>query len=132
MDPHRLTPRTAPTLLIVDDHADLRNAVSLLFEREGYTVAEAENGADALAYVRAGKPVDVIVLDLMMPVMDGWEFLEKCRADRGWREIPTLVLTGVAADKLRASELGNVAVMTKPFTIDELIAAVRQVRIRPL
>ncbi len=130
MDPHRLTRPPRPTLLIVDDHADLRDAIGLLFEHEGYQIAEADNGADALTYIRSGQPVDGIVLDLMMPVMDGWEFLANWRADPMWRQVPTLVLTGVSDDRIRASELGGVMVLKKPFAFDELVAAVRAMMVR--
>jgi CheY-like chemotaxis protein len=132
MQPHRLNRPPKPTLLVVDDHADLRGAVSVLFEHEGYAIAEADNGADALAYVRSGAAADLIILDLMMPVMDGWTFLAQWRADPGWRDIPMLILTGVSIDKLRIGELGDSMILTKPFTFDELVAAVRAIMMRPV
>jgi len=132
MEPHRLKHPPKPTLLIVDDHADLRDAVALLFEHEGYQIADADNGADALAYLRAGRPADAIVLDLVMPVMDGWEFLTQWRADAAWRDIPTLILTGLSMDRLRVEELGNLMILTKPFIFDELVAAVSAMMMRPV
>jgi CheY-like chemotaxis protein len=131
MEPHRLAAPPKPTVLVVDDHQDLRDAIAVLLQHNGYLVADAENGAEALAYLRSDQPVHAIILDLVMPVMDGWQFLAKWRADEAWKQIPTLVLTGVPIANMRQSELQGMLVLTKPFTFDELMAAVRTVMLRP-
>jgi len=64
-----------PTILVVDDHSDLRDALVVLLEHEGYRVADASNGAEALDYLRSGAPVNALIVDLDMPVMNGWDFL---------------------------------------------------------
>src|SRR2546430_13876843 len=119
-----------PTVLIVDDHADLRDAMAVLLQHNGYNVADAANGVEALASLRAQKPAAAIILDLVMPEMDGWEFLAAWRIDPLYKAIPTLVLTGVPLARLRQAELHGTMILTKPFTFDELMNAVRTVMIR--
>lgn len=114
-----------PTVLVVDDQVDLRDAIAVLLESEGYDVVDAANGREALKFLQNGTNVTAIVLDLMMPVMDGWQFLAECRRNQAWSRIPTIVVTGVSETKRRQGELGDVAVFTKPFHFDELFAALR-------
>src|SRR5256885_7477572 len=75
MDPHRLAILPHPTILIADDHSDFRDALTVLLEQEGYRVADANNGAEALAYLRSGAPVNALIVDLDMPIMNGWDFI---------------------------------------------------------
>ena len=131
MDYSRLqspTPHAAPrkTVLVVDDDADLRDAMVVLLETEGYDVIDASNGQDALAYLRSGAKVAVIVLDLAMPVMNGWQFLAERQNDPILAKIPTLVVTGSIDVTKRRRELGSLPVFTKPIHFDELHAALRQ------
>jgi CheY-like chemotaxis protein len=114
-----------PTVLVVDDQVDLRDAIAVLLESEGYDVIDAANGREALKHLQNGTNVMAIVLDLMMPVMDGWEFLAERRKNDAWSRIPTIVVTGVSEPKRRQQELGDVAVFTKPFHFDELFSALR-------
>ena len=79
-------------VLIVEDDAPLRELLRRMLEREGYAVVEAEHGRAALDRLREGAP-GVILLDLMMPVMDGFEFLAELRREDAWRGIPVIVLT---------------------------------------
>ncbi|PYR67097.1 MAG: hypothetical protein DMF87_16095 [Acidobacteria bacterium] len=132
MDYQRLYARTPdvairPTILVVDDQIDLRDAIAVLLEVEGYDVVDAENGRDALKYLQthAGN-VAAIVLDLAMPVMDGWQFLAERRKDPAVSDIPTIVVTGVSDAKRRQRELGDVTVFGKPFHFDELIRELRR------
>ena len=114
------------TVLVVDDQVDLRDAIAVLLECEGYIVVDAENGKEALKYLQNGTNIAAIVLDLMMPVMDGWQFLAARRRNAAWHQIPTIVVTGVSESKRRHQELGDVEVFTKPFHFDELFAALRR------
>ena len=132
MEPHRLRMASAPTILIVEDHADMRGAVAVMLEREGFHVEEADNGAEAMTYLRSGAPLSAIILDLAMPVMSGWDFLAACRQRADLRLIPTVVLTGLSIDETRRRELDGLTVFTKPFNFDELLAAVRRAMIRPV
>ena len=130
MDYGRFQQRTAgtsrPTVLVVDDQVDLRDAIAVLLESEGYAVVDAANGREALKYLQNGTNVTAIVLDLMMPVMDGWQFLAEQRRNAEWSRIPTIVVTGVAEPKRRSEELGDLAVFVKPFHFDELMAELRR------
>jgi CheY-like chemotaxis protein len=113
-------------VLVVDDEKAIRLTVAEALEDEGYAVATAENGADALVQVRERQPHG-IVLDLMMPVLDGWGFLKACRQDELCAGIPVLVMS--AYRKLAEgaqSELGVDRFLAKPFELDELIEAVEE------
>jgi CheY-like chemotaxis protein len=81
------------TVLIVDDEADVRGVVKATVESAGMRSAEAANGREALQWLESNAPPALILLDLMMPVMDGFEFLEKIRKVDRWSDIPTVVLT---------------------------------------
>jgi len=104
--------------------------MAVLLQHNGYAVADASNGREALDYLHSDQPASAIILDLVMPEMDGWEFLAAWRTDPAYRAIPTLVLTGVPVAKLRQAELHGTMILTKPFTFDELMSAVRTVMIR--
>jgi len=113
-----------PVVLVVEDHEFAREALAALLASEGYDVIEAENGREALAAMAKGAHPDVILLDLMMPVMDGWEFMKRQRRD--WRlcTIPTIVVTGVASHDPRCLEMPVVRFLRKPYTAEQLVAAI--------
>lgn len=113
------------TILLVDDEAKLRHMIRLYLEKENYRVVEADNGRDALFIAREAKP-DLIILDLMMPEMDGYEFL---RAYSKEAETPVIMLTAKVEDqdKIVGLELGADDYVTKPFNVRELTARVRAV-----
>ena len=113
----------------MDDHTDLRDALAVLLEHEGYQVADATDGVEALTYLRSGAPVNAMIVDLDMPVMDGWDFLATCRLDPVWSHIPTIIVTGVDVAS-RRKELGEVMIFTKPINFDELLNALRWVMTR--
>jgi CheY-like chemotaxis protein len=132
MDYHRLQARAPdtsirPMILVVDDQIDLRDAIAVLLEVEGYDVVDAADGREALKYLstHAGN-VAAIVLDLAMPIMDGWQFLAERRKDPMLSDIPTIVVTGVSDPKRRQRELGDLTVFGKPFHFDELIRELRR------
>jgi CheY-like chemotaxis protein len=114
-----------PTLLVVDDQRTLRDALAAFLESEGYIVADATNGRDALVYLGSGQPVHIIIVDLDMPVMDGWEFLRRQKQDCIWRTIPTFVITGLTDTEQKRGELGDARVFQKPLNFEELLEAVR-------
>ncbi|PYQ78988.1 MAG: response regulator [Acidobacteria bacterium] len=91
-------------VLIVEDDADLREMMAQLLSLEGFQAAAVANGSEALQYLHNGhiKP-DVILLDLMMPVMDGWEFRRKQQADPAFADVPVIVLS--ALDQSRAADV---------------------------
>jgi DNA-binding response OmpR family regulator len=112
-----------PKVLIVDDDANLRELVRYVLEKDDLETAEAADGRSALE-ILASERVDCVVLDIMMPRLDGWEL---CRAVKREREIPVLMLSakGQAEDKVRGLDIGADDYLAKPFDTDELRARVR-------
>ena len=121
--PHQLS-RTGRILVVDDQSANVR-VVKALLERHGYVVTAASNGKDALE-AATGETPDLLLLDMMMPGMDGFELLAALRELPGFRQVPTVFLTA-AQDRdllLRAFEAGAVDYVTKPFMPEELLARV--------
>ncbi|NNC18048.1 response regulator [Corallococcus exiguus] len=109
-------------ILIVDDEPDLREVVAELLEMEDYTVLQAANGQAALDVLAANNDQPCLVLlDLMMPVMDGHEFLHRLREDARYRELPVLMLTAHFSAK---APPGTVGLLRKPVDIPELLSMV--------
>jgi CheY-like chemotaxis protein len=114
-------------ILLVEDDPALRSALAELLQERGYEVACAEHGADALAQLDDAPPPNVILLDLAMPVMDGWSFRTMQRQDPRLASIPTVVLSASLASDPRAVEgLDADAALAKPFTLERLIETVRR------
>ena len=122
--------RTAgtPQLLIVDDEPNLLQALSVRLGAAGFVCETATDGVEALTKLQAHRP-DLIIVDLIMPNMDGYELYRRLKEDAATASIPVLVLTAVPPYALgpRISGLGAVRVLHKPFDSVELIAAVRGV-----
>jgi CheY-like chemotaxis protein len=111
-------------VLIVEDDTDLREMMAQLLTLEGFQSAAVANGREALQYLSAGDTPDLILLDLMMPVMDGWEFRRVQQADPALSRVPTIVLS--ALDQTRAAELKPAAFLKKPLDFDRLLQLVRE------
>lgn len=112
----------------MEDDSGIRSIVAECLEQEGYAVSAVSNGQEALDSVQRSRP-HAIVLDLMMPVMDGWTFVESCHAHSWCRGVPIVVMSashalGIAAERLH--NLGVRAVIAKPFEIDALVGVVRR------
>ena len=112
-------------ILIVEDEANIRELLRLYLEREGYTVLEAENGVEGIKKWKSDKP-DMLLLDVMMPVMDGWAV---CREIRAESDVPIIMLTakGDTADRVSGLEMGADDYIVKPLEMPEVIARVRAV-----
>lgn len=113
-------------LLIVDDDADVREALASVLEDEGYKVLIAESGRAALETLRRGARPTLILLDLMMPVMDGYEFRARQLQDPDLAKIPVVVLTAGAMDP-RVEALGAVRSFRKPVSLERLLEALRAI-----
>ncbi len=105
-------------VLVVDDERMNRMLARRPIEAEGHEVVEAENGLQALEHLRAG-PIDVVLLDLVMPELDGYETLARIKADPALRHIPVIVVSGVdqTASVVRCIEMGATDYLTKPFQV---------------
>ena len=118
-------------ILIVEDEANIRELLRLYLEREGYAVIEAENGVEGIKMWKSEKP-DMLLLDVMMPVMDGWAVCKEIRAES---DVPIIMLTakGETADRVSGLEMGADDYIVKPLEMPEVIARVRAVfrRIAP-
>jgi len=118
------TPTDHRPVLIVEDDTDLREMMAQLLSLEGYQAETAPNGRDALQYLERGDRPDVILLDLMMPVMDGWEFRRRQVEDPRIATVPVVVLSAV--DPSRAGDLGGAAFLKKPLDFDRLLELVHR------
>ena len=112
-------------ILIVEDEANIRELLRLYLEREGYAVIEAENGVEGIKLWKSENP-DMRLLDVMMPVMDGWAVCKEIRAES---DVPIIMLTakGETADRVSGLEMGADDYIVKPLEMPEVIARVRAV-----
>ena len=118
-----LTESTRCPVLIVEDDEDLREMMAQLLTIEGFQTAAVANGREALEYLHTGSKPHVILLDLMMPVMDGWEFRRQQQADPELAPLPVIVLS--ALDASRADAVDAAGFMKKPLDFDRLLELVR-------
>jgi CheY-like chemotaxis protein len=115
-------------VLLVEDDPDIREAIGDVLQEEGYTVEMADTGQQALDRLRGGDRLpDVILLDLMMPVMDGWKFRQEQKQHPAWEAIPVIVLSAVGNTQERAESIGASGCLRKPLDIDELLDMLEKV-----
>ena len=114
----------AASVLVVDDDPNLVRLMSKFLKLEGFAPVQALNGHEALAYLRGGGDASVILLDLRMPVMDGWAFRREQRGDPVIASIPIVILSGVEIDHL--TELDAAAAFHKPVSFPEVVDVVRR------
>ncbi|MFW5966182.1 MAG: response regulator [Persicimonas sp.] len=108
-------------VLVVEDEENVRESVAALLEVEGLEVITADNGARALALLRSEPDVSLIILDLMMPQMDGWAFRARQLNQPELRDIPVVVLSGAREIDREVKEMEPEAVLRKPVSIQELL-----------
>jgi len=116
-----------PRILAVDDEPNIVRLIQVNLERHGYTVETANNGAQALAKIKANRP-DLLVSDVMMPEMDGFELLANVRRDPAIADLPVIMLTAKAQDKdvMTGYQHGADMYLTKPFNPQELLQFVKR------
>jgi CheY-like chemotaxis protein len=121
-NPRRSTQRTA---LVVEDDDVIRDLIAEVLEERGYLIRRATNGAEALAMLDSVRP-DVMVLDLLMPVMHGWAFMEEYAQKTAGRAIPIVVVSVNPILPRSFDRFGVQQCVGKPFDVDELVGAVEQ------
>jgi two-component system cell cycle response regulator DivK len=116
-----------PLVLVVDDFADNREMYSEYLAFSGYDVIEARNGKEAVDAANDRKP-DIIIMDLSLPVMDGWEATRRLKADARTKDIPVVALTGhaLAGHSKGAREAGCDSFLAKPCLPDQLVAEIKR------
>jgi CheY-like chemotaxis protein len=121
------TARQSPTILLVEDDLATSDALTEFLAGEGFAAVAAANGAEAMELLRRGFDPVAIVLDLMMPVMDGWDFRQEQVADPRLARIPTIVITaaGFSAASV-ATQFGDVELISKPIQNQALLAAIHR------
>jgi DNA-binding response OmpR family regulator len=124
----RRTGSTVGRVLLVEDERDVSELIRYTLEKDGYEVVAAPTGAEALRTVRDMRP-DIVLLDIMVPKLNGWEICRRIKQDPDTRDIPVIMVTGRVeeGDKVLGFELGADDYVTKPFSPRELLARIRAV-----
>ncbi len=121
-----MTEQSSGYVLIVDDDADIGETLEMILRGSGYACRIAHDGSEALAMLQFDGLPKLVLLDLMMPGMNGYEFRERQLQDPRLAAIPVVVMSGDAKAEEKAATLGVTACLPKPVSIHELLAAVRQ------
>jgi len=122
-------PETKPErVLVVEDNEHAAYLLRTLLERAGYSVIVSPDGRDALAKLASMEPVDLVMLDLMLPYVSGYQVLIEARQNPKWQRVPIVVVTArtLEMDAVRALETGANDFIRKPFSPEELVARVRR------
>ena len=113
--------------MVVDDDADIRDSIGDILELRGYRVTRAANGREALERLRnSERPPCVILLDLMMPVLNGWEFRAQQRDDAMLREVPVVIISGDGSTDQKAASIGVAEFLRKPLELSAILDVVRR------
>ena len=115
--------------LVVEDNEHVCYMLEFILKRAGYDVSAVNNGRDAQAAIENLEPVDVIVLDLMLPYISGYQLITELRDNPDWQHVPIVVLSGkvMEHDIVKALDLGANDYITKPFRPEELLARLRRI-----
>lgn len=116
------------TALLVDDDEDIVYLLRLLLLRDGFIVHTATNGRDAQEFIASSKPTDIVLLDLMLPYVSGFELITQIRENRQWKNVPVIVLSGKVTeqDVVRVLDIGANDYVTKPYSPQELSARIKR------
>jgi CheY-like chemotaxis protein len=122
----RSTENPPKTVLVVEDNEVAREGLAAALGQAGYRVVQAKNGLEALELLWAGSTPDLILLDMLMPVLDGWKFLGRWRLDGPQPHVPVLVTTGTILTREWARDNGCRGFLRKPIDTEDLLAEVRR------
>ncbi len=117
-------------ILVVDDDENIRDVLGMILRAKGHKVGEATDGVDALKYLRSRPLPELVLLDMMMPRLDGQAVVEAMRRDPMLATVPVVVLSGHQAAHEQAERLGVAGCLVKPVELSELLETVRQVNER--
>jgi CheY-like chemotaxis protein len=121
-----LTPHAGRGVLVVEDDPDIQQVLRFALEMAGYPVTTADNGVEALRQLQAAGPPCLILLDLMMPVMDGWQFRAAQQRDPALAAIPVVVISADGRTPQKAASIGATGYLTKPVDFDRLVEVVQR------
>lgn len=113
-------------ILVIEDDTSIRELLVELLESEGYSVASAVNGLEGLKYLENEAPPDLILIDLMMPVMDGYSFRTEQLKHDSWSQIPTVVMSAEANAKEKMKSYNVTAFLSKPVELETILKTVAQ------
>ena len=113
-----------PSVLVVDDDLGTREVMTTFLHLEGFDGVATANGQEALTYLRGGGHAAVILLDLAMPVMNGWEFRGHQKKDPALASIPVIVITATGSARERAGLMGVEEILLKPIHLDQLLSVI--------
>ena len=118
----------SPTILIVEDDEVTSYMLEFLLQREGYTVTKANDGKEAFKLIENSKPFDIVLLDIMIPYINGFELVSHIRAQPAWEKTPVLMLSGKSQEKdiIKALDSGATDYIVKPFQPGEVLARIRK------
>ena len=125
------TTNDTKTILIVEDDLDIREALTHILEFEGYHVTCVGNGQEALDYLRANPNPSLILLDLMMPVMDGWQFRAEQVKDPNLAKIPVVIVSADGRVYQKAATIGASGYLKKPVELEVLLNTVQRCCLPP-
>jgi DNA-binding response OmpR family regulator len=114
--------------LVIEDNEEISYLIRHLLEREGFAVHTVANGRDAAKFISESPPTDVIITDLMLPYVDGFELISQVRESSRWRSVPVIVLSGKVTERdiVRAFDLGANDYLAKPYKPMEFLARVKR------
>jgi CheY-like chemotaxis protein len=112
--------------MVVDDDADIRDSIGDILELRGYRVTRAANGREALERLRSGPKPCLILLDLMMPVLNGWEFREQQSTDEALKSVPVVIISGDGSADQKAAKIGVSEYLRKPLELSNILDVVRR------
>ena len=114
--------------MVVDDMIQIRHILRFSLEKEGYKVVLADNGKEAIKYASGDDPLDLIILDIMMPEMDGYEVIKKLRNSGSTKDIPVILLTAKSQKKyiMKGMEVGANDYIVKPFKFADLLKKIQK------
>lgn len=116
----------AKSILIIEDDVSIRELLVELLESEGYKVFSAENGLEALSILNKGTKLNLIIVDLMMPVMDGYAFRKEQLKNDSWSNIPTIVMSAESNAKEKLKSYNVTAFFSKPIELETILQMIKK------